>query len=108
MLVQMLTFTPLYHTISAWNSLHQQHVTAPSVSAFKYYPPPLSPPLGTGDSCSTAMARLFHPGKCVAGHVTEVRGDEVMVDLPEGAVGRATTHTVHSEYADSLKSPALS
>ena len=29
------SFVP--HTISAWNSLHQQHVTAPSVSAFKYY-----------------------------------------------------------------------
>ena len=32
------------------------------------------------------------------GHVTEVRGDEVTVDLPEGAVGRATTHTAHGEY----------
>ena len=29
------SFVP--HTISAWNSLHQQHVTAPSLSAFKYY-----------------------------------------------------------------------
>ena len=27
------SFVP--HTISAWNSLHQLHVTAPSVSAFK-------------------------------------------------------------------------
>ena len=54
------------------------------------------------------MAQLFHPGKCVVGHVTEVREDEVMVDLPEGAVGRATTHTVHGECADSLKAPALS
>ena len=33
--------------------------------------------------------------------MTEVRGDEVTVDLPEGAVGRATTLTVHGEYADS-------
>ena len=29
------SFVP--HTISAWNSLHEEHVTAPSVSAFKYY-----------------------------------------------------------------------
>ena len=29
------SFVP--HTISTWNSLHQLHVTAPSVSAFKYY-----------------------------------------------------------------------
>ena len=29
------SFVP--HTISTWNSLHQIHVTAPSVSAFKYY-----------------------------------------------------------------------
>ena len=29
------SFVP--HTISAWNSLHQLHVTAPSVSAFKCY-----------------------------------------------------------------------
>jgi len=41
---------------------------------------------------------MFHPGKCVVGHVTEVRGDEVTVDLPEGAVGRATTHTAHGKY----------
>ena len=31
----LYSFVP--HTISAWNSLHQQHVTAPSVSAFKHY-----------------------------------------------------------------------
>jgi len=39
LLTQMLTITPLIvpHTISAWNSLHEEHVTAPSVSAFKYY-----------------------------------------------------------------------
>ena len=29
------SFVP--HTISTWNLLHQLHVTAPSVSAFKYY-----------------------------------------------------------------------
>ena len=29
------SFVP--HTISTWNSLHQLHVTGPSVSAFKYY-----------------------------------------------------------------------
>ena len=29
------SFVP--HTISAWNSLHEEHVTAPPVSAFKYY-----------------------------------------------------------------------
>ena len=46
------------------------------------------------------MARLFHPGKCVVGHVTEVRGEEVTVDLPEGTVGRATTHTAHGEYTN--------
>lgn len=57
-----------------------------------------SPPLGAGDSCHTAMAEMFYPGKCVVGHVTDVRGDEVTVDLPEGAVGRATTHTAHGEY----------
>ena len=43
----------------------------------------------------------------MVGHVTEVREDEVMVDLPEGAVGRTTTHTVHGECADSLKTAAL-
>ena len=41
---------------------------------------------------------MFHPGKCVVCHVTEVSGDVVTVDLPEGAVGRATTHTAHGEY----------
>ena len=76
--------------------------------AFPPSPSLLSPSLGTGDSRSIAMAQLFHPGKCVVGHVTEVREDEVTVDLPEGAVGRATTHTVHGECADSLKAPALS
>ena len=41
------------------------------------------------------MARLFHPGKCVVGRVTEVKGEGVSVDLPEGIMGRATTRTAH-------------
>jgi len=35
------------------------------------------------------MARLFHPGKCVVGHVTEVKGEGVTVDLPEGIMGES-------------------
>jgi len=30
-------YSSVPHTISAWNSLHEEHVTASSVSAFKYY-----------------------------------------------------------------------
>ena len=33
--LMLITFVP--HTTSAWNSLHQDHVIAPAVSAFKKY-----------------------------------------------------------------------
>lgn len=48
-------------------------------------------PLAGGQEAD--IAELFHPGRCITGRVSTVQEETVILELPGGVVGRATTAT---------------